>query len=129
MPVIRGQVSGFTTRYEPVARGASVTVWDFRVDPQDAGGKPLPRVAFEMRGTTFDGAISVGDWVEADTNLRNGKTLRVSQIKNLTTNAIVQARGAGGGKKAMTGLFKFVFMCFWLAVLGVIIWVVLTRIL
>jgi hypothetical protein len=110
--VIKGQVSGFQTRFESAGRGPGTTVWSFRLDRHDKEGKPLPRVAVEMRGTSFDGAINQGDWVELDQDWKPGTTLRAKRLTNLTTNAVVSSKGAAikAFSKALVVVFFVVFL-------------------
>lgn len=93
---IKGQVSGLQQRFE---RSGEV-VWNFRVERQDASGNPLPRVAVEMRGLGFEGALNNGDWVEVTGKFNHG-TLMAAEVSNLSTRATVRARGMGGGAKAL----------------------------
>lgn len=111
--LIKGQVSGMQQRFEP--GGA---VWDFRVERTDPSGKPLPRVAVELRGQSFQGSINNGDWVELFGEWRSGDVVKVDEVKNLTTNATVRTqavprvKGVSGSGWAL--LIPFVF----LAVIG-----------
>lgn len=96
--VIRGQVSGFQQRFEPTGRG-TLSVWDFRLERVDDAGNPLPRIPVQMKGTSFDGAINNGDWIEVTGSWREGKTLPVRQLKNLDTGAVVRAKSRSTAAK------------------------------
>jgi hypothetical protein len=117
--MIKGQVSGFQTRFESGGRGPGLTVWSFRLDRLDKEGKPLPRVAVEMRGTSFEGAINQGDWVELDQDWKPGTTLHPKQVTNLTTNATVSSKGAA--VKALSKVFVALFFVVFVVVAFVII--------
>jgi hypothetical protein len=131
MTQIRGQVSSFAQRYEATPQG-TITVWDFRLDRHDDTGKPLPRVPLEMRGTTFDGAIAVGDWIEVDAPWRDGRTLKVKRVTNLSSNAIVEALDADQADSSaakeshpVRSFFKFIFIA---AALGIFALIVITAV-
>ena len=117
---LTGQVSGFQQRYEPT-RAGSVTVWDFRIDRHDGDGKPLPRVAAEMRGMRIEGGLSIGDWVETDSKWRPGKTLQLRNIKNLSTNSVVEAHGAGKPGRVFGRIGKTIFILVWLAIASTVV--------
>ena len=88
---IEGYVSGMTMRTE--LDGTDwVTVWDFRLERFE-DSKPLPRVPVAMRGQQFDGSIIDDDLVEVDGDWKEGKTLWVREVRNLTTAAVVRAHG------------------------------------
>ncbi len=70
-------------------------VWTFRLERYDAAGNRLQPVPVEMRGRSFEGAISEGDTLEVRARWREGTTLRASRATNLTTGAVVQAKGYG----------------------------------
>lgn len=94
--MVRGTVSGFTPRYEQIPTGRmmqTVTIWDFRLERLAPDGTPLPRVAVEMRGTSMSGNIANGDVVEVDSDAPPGQLLRVSAVRNVTSGAVVSARG------------------------------------
>jgi len=73
----------------------SVLVWTFRVEQYDSSGNRLPPIPVELRGTSFEGAISDGDEVEVQGRWSKGRTLRAKRVVNLTTGAAVEARGTG----------------------------------
>jgi hypothetical protein len=75
----------------------TVQVWTFRIDRYDAHGAALPPVPVEMRGSSFEGSIDNGDWVEAPGVWRPGRTLHPRRVRNLTTGAPVGVRGWGLG--------------------------------
>ena len=64
-----------------------------RLERQDEAKKPLPRVPVEMRGLEFDGTIRQGDWIEIDAEWNEGTTLRPVTVRNLTSNAVITAKG------------------------------------
>jgi hypothetical protein len=95
--MVTGVVSTFQERYERKATSNDpITVWSFRLERQDDQRQPLPRVGVEMRGTNFDGTIAQGDWVRIDEPWQPGTTLQARQLTNLSSNATVRAKGAGG---------------------------------
>lgn len=88
-----GRVSGYTPRTEGgVFRKRQTLVWDFRLERHDPGGKPLPRIAMEMRAKYYrGGSISNGDVVEAwGRQSRNGVVV-VRSVKNLTGGTVIPA--------------------------------------
>jgi hypothetical protein len=94
-------VSGFQQRFEPGGK----LVWDFRVERLDAAGKPLPRVAVEMRAATFVGSINNGDTVEVPGVVGENGILMAERVRNLTSSATVTAgpaetRAEAGKKEA-----------------------------
>jgi hypothetical protein len=119
LKVVRGQVSAFQQRFESAGQ-RSILVWDFRLERKTEAGEPLPRVPIEMRGVTFDGSLAEGDFAEAHGAWHDGETLKVTRITNLTTGAIVRARGATGS--GFAGVLRFVFG---LVALGIIIFAAL----
>jgi hypothetical protein len=90
--MIRGQVSSYQERFERTLHTLT-TVWSFRLERQDEAKKPLPRVPVEMRGLEFDGTIRQGDWIEIDAEWNEGTTLRPYKVRNLTSNAVITAKG------------------------------------
>jgi hypothetical protein len=107
-----GRVSGFVPRTEsPVIRKRTTLVWDFRLERQSSNGKPLPRVAVEMRAKYFSGgSINNGDVVVlAGRQDRNG-LVTVRRVKNLTAGTTVVAHKynatlvIGGTLKALVAL-------------------------
>ena len=86
--VIRGVVSGLQQRMEYSYR-RPMTVWDFRLDRWSATKEPMAPVPVEMRGRKFIGSVSNGDWVEIHTRWREGKTLHVKRLHNLTSGGNV----------------------------------------
>jgi hypothetical protein len=93
---IRGEVSGFQQRSEQVTVGNGTRflyVWDFRIEQKDAAGKPMPRAAVEMRGTSFSGSLANGDMVEIEDSFESGKLLTPGRVRNLTSGIFVKARG------------------------------------
>ena len=86
---VKGQVSGFSSRFEQTSRGA-VLVWDFRVERWAADGTALARAAVEMRAPSFEGAISDGDWVEVPGKWKEGKLLHPDEVENLSSGTTVR---------------------------------------
>jgi hypothetical protein len=70
-------------------------VWTFRLERYDQAGNRLQPIPIEMRGRSFEGAISDGDTVEVRGRWRQGTTLRPQQAVNLTTGAVVVVKGYG----------------------------------
>lgn len=82
---------------DPLTSQRQFTVVTFRVERYDQAGNRLAPLAVQMRGQTFEGVVSEGDWVEvAGGKVRDG-TLHVDQVRNLTTNVVVRAKGADRG--------------------------------
>ncbi|GAA4932696.1 zinc ribbon domain-containing protein [Streptomyces coeruleoprunus] len=90
--VVEGQVRGVQVRSEMRGDQGSQAIWTFRVERYDEAGNRLSLVPVEMRGMTFEGSISDGDWIRAEGRMRHG-TLRVTTLQNLTTGAVVRAKG------------------------------------
>ena len=110
MNTFEGQVSGFQQRWELDA-GQNVLVWDFRLERNDPGGTALPRVPVSLRGKRFDGAINDGDWVSVSGDWKEGETLGVDEVKNLTTGAEVKGqsgRTAAGNVGRVFGYLLFI---------------------
>jgi hypothetical protein len=84
---IKGRVSGLQQRFE----AGGEAIWNFRVERQDDAGQPLPRVAVEMHGVGFEGALNEGDWVQVAGTWDDG-TLHVTDVQNLSTQATVRAK-------------------------------------
>jgi hypothetical protein len=91
-------------------------VWTFRLERYDGSGNRLQPVPIEMRGRSFEGAISEGDTVEVRGRWDEGTTLRPKRVRNLTTGATVGAKRVGKGWLILLALFV-------VAVLAVFIWV------
>lgn len=93
MAVYKGRVSGFMPRSESsVYRRRMTLVWDFRVERMDAVGRPLPRIAAEMRGKYFrGGSISNGDVVELSGRQTRSGLVTVSRVNNLTAGTVIHA--------------------------------------
>lgn len=90
--VVEGQARGLQSRSEQGGDGYHEAVWSFRVERYDGTGRRVLLVPVEMRGRTFEGSINDGDWVRAEGRLRGG-TLRATLVQNLTTGAVVRAKG------------------------------------
>ncbi|WP_128429736.1 hypothetical protein [Streptomyces cyaneus] len=70
----------------------TTVVCNFRVEVYDRRGRPVRLVPVEMRGDSFEGAVTEGDRVRAEGRAKRG-TLRVKRLYNLTTGAEVSTRG------------------------------------
>ncbi len=91
---IVGEVRGFQSRTESLGpQYPTKTIWTFRVERFDAAGNRLPPVPVEMRSKSFDGFINEGDQVEISARWREGQIAKPRKLRNLTTGAIVKARG------------------------------------
>jgi hypothetical protein len=94
MAMYSGRVSGFAPRSESgVFRKRMTLVWDFRLERQSPDGKPLPRIAVQMRGKYFrGGSISNGDVVELSGGQDRHGLVAVTSVKNLTAGTTVRVR-------------------------------------
>jgi hypothetical protein len=109
---IVGEVRGFQNRTE--SRGPQYPthiVWTFRVERHDEHGDRLSAVPVEMRSKSFEGFINEGDRVEIPGRWREGQLVRPRRLRNLTTGALVRARGAANWK-------MFVKVVFFIALLA-----------
>jgi hypothetical protein len=93
---ILGEARGVQARSEqdPLVSQRQLTVVSFRVERYDEAGNRLAPVAVQMRGQTFEGAVSEGDWVEVTGGKVRDGTVQVDRVRNLTTNVVVRAKGA-----------------------------------
>jgi hypothetical protein len=67
--------------------------WTFRLQRATADGRLLPAVEIEMRNRGFEGTVSEGDAVELDAKgFKVGDIVKVKQLRNLSSNSVVQAR-------------------------------------
>jgi hypothetical protein len=103
--MIKGTVSGFQQRWE---QRSTTIVWNFRIERRAADGQPLPRVSVEIRGHSIEGSIVNGDVVEFNASYQPDKTFKVSRIRNLTSNSVVQVT------KYPYTFMKFMFFLVWL---------------
>lgn len=90
----KGKVSGFMPRTESgVFRKRQTLVWNFRLERYTEDGRPLPRVAVELRAKYYTGgSVNNGDVVEvAGRQSRNG-IVSVRSVRNLTAGTVVRAR-------------------------------------
>ncbi|MGV9248054.1 zinc ribbon domain-containing protein [Streptomyces sp. NPDC003710] len=71
--------------------GGDEDVWNLRVERHDPSGNKLVPIPVEMRGHDWVGSLSDGDEVHVSGRWRDG-TLRVEELKNLTTDARVRAK-------------------------------------
>ncbi|MCF4121151.1 hypothetical protein L1785_09160 [Antribacter sp. KLBMP9083] len=94
MPTYKGKVSGYVPRTESgVFRKRQTLVWNFRLERYGPGGKPLPRVAVEMRAKYYrGGSINNGDVVEVTGRQSRNGLVTVDKAKNLTAGTVVRAR-------------------------------------
>jgi hypothetical protein len=83
-----GEVREFRERHETEGQ-LSWIIWSFRVERYDATGNRLQPVPVEMKGMTFDGTMSEGDWVELPVDWKPGQVARPKRINNLTTGASI----------------------------------------
>jgi hypothetical protein len=76
----------------------SILVWDFRLERRASDGAPEPAIAIELRCPALkglEGSVFNGDELEVDgRHYKPGKTLKVDQVHNLTSNTIVRVRGS-----------------------------------
>lgn len=100
------------------SNGTSTTVvCSFRVEVHDRTGTPVWVVPVEIRGTSFEGSISDGDWVRAEGKAKRG-TLRVKRLKNLSTGAEVRT----GGVSPAATVVAVVFFGAWVVFMVWLIW-------
>lgn len=83
---LQGVVSGAGQRIEMDGSGKWVCVVEFQLDHWDQNGAVQPSVGIEMRGGSYDGNISNGDWVRIPTEWQPAALHRISEVENLTTN-------------------------------------------
>lgn len=90
---VAGQARAFQASMEqdPVNPQWQWTVWRFRLERFDPAGNRLTPVSVEMRGRSFRGAVTDGDWIEVGGAPVGGDTLRVTRVRNLTTESDVVA--------------------------------------
>jgi hypothetical protein len=93
MAVYQGRVSGFMPRSESaVFRRRMTLVWDFRLERVGPDGRPLPRIAAEMRGKYFrGGSISNGDVLELSGGQNRSGLVTVTRVRNLTAGTVIRA--------------------------------------
>jgi hypothetical protein len=120
--MVVGEVRGLATRSEQDpyrdADGKPRLVWTFRLERYDAAGNRLPPVPVQMRGYSFDGALHDGDWVEVAAPRRSGATLEVDAVRDLTTGAVVRARGKA---PAWAQLLRVLFIAVFVIVFAVLV--------
>lgn len=90
--VVEGQARGLQSRSELKGENYQQEIWNFRVERYDDAGNRVLLVPVEMRGRSFEGSISDGEWVRVHGRYKRG-TFRASVVDNLTTGATVRARG------------------------------------
>jgi hypothetical protein len=89
-----GKVSGFMPRTESgVFRKRQTLVWNFRIERYTTEGKPLPRVAVELRAKYYTGgSVNNGDVVEVTGRQSRNGIVAVRSVKNLTAGTLIRAR-------------------------------------
>ncbi|MBU7028527.1 MAG: hypothetical protein HXS48_16455 [Theionarchaea archaeon] len=103
-----GEARGIQSRQEADLSGTSWTVLSFVLERYDKNGNRLTPVPVEMRGRSFKGFLNEGDWVEVHGTLKKGKTLRVSQVYNKTTESTVKAKGESAAVKAGSAVITII---------------------
>ncbi|MGW1657502.1 hypothetical protein [Streptomyces atratus] len=91
---VEGAARNVQLRTEVSGNSSNTTttiVCNFCVEVRNREGRPVRLVPVEMRGHSFEGAVSEGDWVRAQGQVKRG-TLRVKRLHNLTTGAEVSTR-------------------------------------
>ena len=86
MGLYSGTVSGLTTQGE---YGFALKVISFRLERHDESGKPLPRLAVEMRGVSLRGPIANGDRVELVGKQDSSGVVHTQRVQNVSTNSEV----------------------------------------
>jgi TolA-binding protein len=118
---IRGRVVGFQRRAEQsfFLHRLYLYVWDFRIERPN-----MPPVMVEMRGYRFTGDISNGDEVDiAAHSAQPGRVLRVRQLTNLTSSAVIKT-SYGRGRRTLAATSKIlVSLIILAAVIGVGIYI------
>jgi hypothetical protein len=72
--------------------GAAGMLLEFRIERHDASGDRLAPVAAQMRGLSFSGSVNNGDEVRVNRARWRDGTLRVKDLNNLSTGAVVRAQ-------------------------------------
>lgn len=109
---------GVQSRTEHPRESDYETVWTFRIERYDEAGNRVLLVPVEMRGYSFEGAVSEGDWVRAYGKMKKG-SLHASRLENLTSGAGVKAKTV---PKSCYVPAMIAFAIFFAAVLAFIIW-------
>lgn len=94
----------------------TIIVCNFRVEIYDRRGRPVRLVPVEMRGDSFQGAVTEGDRVRAEGKAKRG-TLRVKRLYNLTTGAEVSTGGTHWAVVVLLILLIFALWFFFVFVL------------
>jgi len=119
---IVGEVRGFQSRTEsPGPQYPTKIIWTFRVERFDTAGNRLPPVPVEMRSKSFKGFINEGDRVEVPGKWREGQIARPKTLRNLTTGAIVKARGWMDSRTILKALLFLAFLIIVLTFAAVVI--------
>ena len=87
-----GQAHRIEARTETIGQGTHQTVVTFRVERYDDAGNQILMVPVQMKGLSYEGSVSEGDWVQVGGRRRAG-TLHAKELKNLTTGAVVKTKG------------------------------------
>ncbi|MFD5424624.1 hypothetical protein [Streptomyces sp. NPDC127084] len=111
--MVEGQVRGIQMRSEQRGQSDYESVWAFRVERYDAAGHRMTLVPVEMRGISFEGGLNEGDWVRAHGRMKAG-TFRATRLENLTTGAVVRAKGTPKVLLVLAGVF-FTAIAVWIA--------------
>jgi hypothetical protein len=94
--------------------------WSFWVQSYNEIGNRDQLVPVQMRGKSFEGAISEGDRVRITGEWQAGKTLNVSQLYNMTTDTTVKARGIPAWQWVWTIITLTISFVIFAAICGVI---------
>ncbi|MFI8344799.1 hypothetical protein ACIF8W_32700 [Streptomyces sp. NPDC085639] len=100
-------MNGFRSLREQWGNGGSEDVWHFRLTRHDEDGNALQPVPIEMRALSFSGSVSNGDQVRLSGRWRDG-TLRVDELRNLTTQARVHNKNYRGQLTVARVLFVLI---------------------
>jgi hypothetical protein len=94
-------------------------VWDFRLERQGPDGRPIPRVAAQMRGKYFrGGSISNGDVLElSGTQARSG-LVTVTKVKNLTAGTVIRVHSYNVSVVILYLIILLVFIAMAAAAIG-----------
>lgn len=94
MTRFEGKVSGFVPRTESgVFRKRQTLVWDFRLERYSHDGRPLPRIAVQMRAKFYrGGAVNNGDVVQVSGWQGHNGLVVVDSVKNLSSGTVIKAR-------------------------------------
>lgn len=107
-----GKVSGFVPRTESgVFRKRQTLVWDFRLERYGRDGRPLPRVAVQMRAKFYrGGAVNNGDIVQVAGHQGGNGLVVVDSLRNLTSGTTIKARRWNASVFLVSALFLLLFL-------------------